>query len=81
MGKLVTMKIKIHLNQGREFSLTLLLEDDLDLDERIFYLPRLYPLKKYGITGNGSQDRMVFCLKLCQWYTKKDDDIPKLIAV
>jgi hypothetical protein len=49
-GAAIGIRIKIHLNPGQEFSLTLLL------------------------------DRMVFCLKLSQWYTKKDD-IPKLIAV
>jgi hypothetical protein len=38
--------------------------------------------KIYGVAGNnGSQDRMVFCLKLSQWYSKKDDNIPKLIAI
>jgi hypothetical protein len=51
--------------------------------ECIFYLPRLYPLKKYEVIGsNDSQDGMVFYLKLSQWYTKKEDDnTPKLIAV
>jgi uncharacterized protein YbaR (Trm112 family) len=35
--------------------------------------------EKCGMTGNGSQDGMVFYRKLSQWYTTKDD-IPKLIA-
>jgi hypothetical protein len=33
------------------------------------------------MTGNGSQDGRVFYRKLSQWYTKKDDNTPKLIAV
>ena len=32
------------------------------------------------MTGNDSQDGMVFYLKLSQWYTKKDDNnTPKLV--
>jgi hypothetical protein len=44
-SELVGIWIKIHLNPGREFSLTLPLERLPELNEYIFYLHRLYPLK------------------------------------
>jgi len=48
----------------------------------IFPSSSLISTEKYGMTGNGSQDGMVFYRKLSQWYTKKEDDnTPKLIAV